>query len=132
MKVRDKTRNRDSNYNNLIESINSDITTSIKACEYLELNNSWPIESNNLLLMQLNVRGLSSKVDHITRIIDSNPCNKPPEVILLCETWLNEYSPKINIPGYRLETENRKGKKGGGSNTDQRKSEVQNKTRPHK
>ena len=43
-----------------------------------------------------------------------NPCNKPPEVILLCETWLNDCSPNINIPGYHLELENRKGKKGGG------------------
>ena len=63
--------------------------------------------------MQLNVRGLSSKVDQIKQIIDKNPCNKPPEVILLCETWLNNYSPNINILGYHLESENRKGKKGG-------------------
>ena len=35
-------------------------------------------------------------------------------MILLCETWLNECSLKINIPGYHLEKENRKGKKGGG------------------
>ena len=33
---------------------------------------------------------------------------------MLCETWLNNCSPKINIPGYHLELENRKGKKGGG------------------
>ena len=28
--------------------------------------------------------------------------------------WLNDFSPNINIPGYHLELENRKGKKGGG------------------
>ena len=33
---------------------------------------------------------------------------------MLCETWLNDYSPNINIPGYHVELENRKGKKGGG------------------
>ena len=47
-------------------------------------------------------------------IIDNNPCNKPPEVILLCETWLNDCSPNINMPGHNLELENRRGKKGGG------------------
>ena len=35
-------------------------------------------------------------------------------MILLCETWLNDFSPNISIPGYHLELENRKGKKGGG------------------
>ena len=35
-------------------------------------------------------------------------------MILLCETWLNDFSPNINIPGYHLELKNRKGKKGGG------------------
>ena len=101
----------DSSYKSLMESLNSDITSTLEACEYLEPDNNWPIEIRDLLIMQLNVRGLSSKVDQIKRIIDKNPCNKPPEVILLCETWLNDYSPNINIPGYHLELENRMGKK---------------------
>ena len=35
-------------------------------------------------------------------------------MILLCETWLNNSSPTITIPGYNLELENRNGRKGGG------------------
>ena len=104
----------DSSYKSLMESLNSDITSTLETCEYLEPDNNWPIEIRDLLIMQLNVQGLSSKVDQIKRIIDKNPCNKPPEVILLCETWLNDYSQNINIPGYHLELEKRKGKKGGG------------------
>ena len=97
-----------------MESLNSDITSTLEACEYLEPDSDWPIEAKDLLIMQLNVQGLSSKVDQIKHIIDKNPCNKPPEVILLCETWLNDFSPNISIQGYHLELENRKGKIGGG------------------
>ena len=104
----------DSSYKSLMESLNSEITSTSEACEYLESDSNCPIESNDLLVMQLNIRGLNSKTDQIKRIIDNNPCNKPPDVILLCETWLNKCSPTINIPGYHLEKENRKGKKGGG------------------
>ena len=99
---------------NLIESLNAEISNKSESCEYLEIDSNWPIEMNDLLVMQLNVRGLCSKTDQIKRLVDNNPCNKPPEVILLCETWLNEGSPNINILGYNLEKENRIGKKGGG------------------
>ena len=104
----------DPSYINLMKTLRADITHTVEACEYLEPDDSWQLESENLLIMQLNVRGLSSKVDQIKRLIDMNPCNKPPEVILLCETWLNDSSPTITIPGYNLELENRIGKKGGG------------------
>ena len=104
----------DPSYITLMKTLRTDITNNVEACEYLEPDDSWQTGSENLLIMQLNVRGLSSKVDQIKRFIDTNPCNKPPEVILLCETWLNNNSPKINIPGYNLELENRNGRKGGG------------------
>ena len=104
----------DSPYKSLVESLNAEITNTSESCEYLETDSNWSIERSDLLIMQLNVRGLSSKTDQIKRIIGNNPCNKPPEVILLCETWLNRGSPSINIPGYNLEKENRTGKKGGG------------------
>ena len=106
--------NMDNSYINLMETLRSDITNIVEDCEYLESDDMWQLEQGNLLIVQLNVRGLSSKVDQIKRLIDTNPCNRPPEVILLCETWLNDSSPPINIPGYNLELENRIGKKGGG------------------
>ena len=74
----------------LMESLNSDITSTLEACEYLEPDSEWPIKAKDLFIMQLNVRGLSSKVDQIKHIIDKNPCNKLPEVILPCEMWLND------------------------------------------
>ena len=97
----------DSSYKSLVKSLNAEISNASESCEYLETDSKWSIETSNLLVMQLNVRGLSIKTDQIKRIIDNNPCNKPPEVILLCETWLNKGSPSMNIPGYNLEKENR-------------------------
>ena len=55
----------DSSYKSLMESLNSDITSTIEACEYLEPDSNWPIETRDLLVMQLNVLDLSSKVDQI-------------------------------------------------------------------
>ena len=104
----------DPSYKSLIESLNAEITNMLETCEYLESDSHWSIETSDLLIMQLNVRGLSSKTDQIKRLIDNNPCNKSPEVILLCETWLNKGSPSINIPGHNFEKENRTGKKEGG------------------
>ena len=104
----------DSSYKRLIELLNAEISNVSESCEYLETDSNWTVKTSDLLIMQLNVRGLSSKIDQIKRLIDNNPCNKPPEVTLLCETWLNQGSPSINIPGYNLVQENRIGKKGGG------------------
>ena len=55
----------DSSYKSLMESLNSDIMSTSEACEYLEPDSNWPIKLKDLLVMQLNVRGLSSKVDQI-------------------------------------------------------------------
>ena len=45
----------DSSYKSLMESLNSDITSTLEACEYLEPDSDWPIEAKDLLIMQLNV-----------------------------------------------------------------------------
>ena len=58
---------------NLIKSLNMEISNKSESYEYLEVDSNWPIETN--------VRGLCSKTDQIKRLVDTNPCNKPPEVI---------------------------------------------------
>ena len=40
--------------------------------------------------------------------------NKQPDVLLISETWLTPFSPKLDIPGYDLYRQDRVHKKGGG------------------
>ena len=63
--TKDQNAKLDPSYITLMNSLRSDITNNIEACEYLEPDDSWQTETENLLIMQLNVRGLSSKVDQI-------------------------------------------------------------------
>ena len=64
LKIQQNSR-LDASYKSLMESLNSDITSTLEACEYLEPDSNWPIKTKDLLIMQLNVWGLSSKVDQI-------------------------------------------------------------------
>ena len=61
----DQNAKLDPSYITLMNSLRPDITNNIEACEYLEPDDSWQNEAEKLLIMQLNVRGLSSKVDQI-------------------------------------------------------------------
>ena len=52
-------------YKSLIETLNAEISNTSESCEYLETDSNWSIATSDLLIMQLNVRGLSSKTDQI-------------------------------------------------------------------
>ena len=39
--------------------------------------------------------------------------NKQPDVLLISETWLTPFSPRLDIPGYELYRQDRVHKKGG-------------------
>ena len=47
-------------------------------------------------------------------LIENSLATSIPDVVLLCETWLNPFSPDINITGYETYRNNRTGRKGGG------------------
>ena len=68
----------------------------------------------DLVVMQLNIRGISSKQGQLNDLIDSSVQNKNPDILLLSETWLTSFSPKITVPGYELYQQDRTLKKGGG------------------
>ena len=57
---------------------------------------------------------MCSKTDHLKHVIDNNPCNRTPDLILLCETWLNKQTPSISVPGYNLIRKDQTKKVGGG------------------
>ena len=83
-------------------------------CNYVECNNSIKIHKEDLSFLELNIRGLYSKVSELIQLLDSVSPERLPDVILLCETWLTQHTPTFNIPGYKIWQKNRIGKRGGG------------------
>ena len=82
-------------------------------CDYIESNESGRINpgKNDLSIIQINVRGLLNKQDHLRDIIRS--CH--PDVILVCETWLtSKTTDLVDIAGYKLNCKNRVDRIGGG------------------
>ena len=83
-------------------------------CDYVNLENGIDVTDKDLSVIQLNIRGLSSKVNDLKHLIDHVQLNGQPDILLLCETWLTKQSPSVNIPGYSLYRKDRNNKKGGG------------------
>ena len=86
----------------------------IDNCSYEDLNNDLPCDSSDLSIIQLNIRGLTSKLGDLNYILNHSFNTKHPDVVLLCETWLSCRSPKPIIQGYNIERSDREHKKGGG------------------
>ena len=68
----------------------------------------------DLVVMQLNIRGIGSKKSQLIDLIDNSVHNKQVDVVLISETWLTEFSPAIDIPGYDIHRQDCLHKKGGG------------------
>ena len=63
-------------------------------------------------VVQINVRGIKSKIDDLDTLISSL---KQPDIIIISETWLKPGEGKlINIDGYTFEGTPQLNKKGGG------------------
>ena len=72
------------------------------------------VSKNDLIVIQLNVRGITSKRTQLMNLIDTAVHDREPDLILLSETWLTPFSPAFSIPGYEFHHLDRKNKKGGG------------------
>ena len=83
-------------------------------CSYVDVVKSINSNQKDLRILHHNIRGVSSKTTELKHLIDNIFSNETPDIILLCETWLNVNSPILQIPGYRIETTNRNTKPGGG------------------
>ena len=66
------------------------------------------------MVIQLNIRGIGSKRNQLLDLIDNSVQRKHPDVVLLSETWLSPFPPKLDVPGYELYHQDRLTKKGGG------------------
>ena len=81
-------------------------------CDYVH---SVPdVNQSDLVVMQLNVRGVSSKRNQLIDLLENSVRDKHVDIVLLSETWLTEYSPPLEISGYEVYRQDRTYKKGGG------------------
>ena len=70
--------------------------------------------TDDLVVLQLNIRGVLSKTTLLTHLLNSCIEGRHPDIVLLSETWLTPNSPPVNIGGYSFVHKCRKNKKGGG------------------
>ena len=82
-------------------------------CDYVKMNNLITVEKGDLTVIQLNVRGITSKHAKVKELIDTSIKSNTPDILLFCETWLNPFSPELTIAGYNTYRNDRVSKKGG-------------------
>ena len=58
-------------------------------CTYEDLSNHIECDSSDLSIIQLNTRGLNLKLGDLNYILNNSFKNQHPDIVLLCETWLN-------------------------------------------
>ena len=69
-------------------------------CDYV--HKITDVVPSDLVVIQLNIRGIGSKRSQLLDLIDNSVHRKQPDVLLLSETWLTPFSPKLVVPGYEL------------------------------
>ena len=84
------------------------------SCDYVDVGESISISSSDLAIMQLNIRGLYSKIDKLKALLNECTLGKQIDVILLCETWQSKTSPLPKLDGYSYIYKHCQHKLGGG------------------
>ena len=69
------------------------------------------VSKNDLIVIQLNIRGIGSKRSQLMNLINTAVHNREPDLILLSETWLTPFSSVFSIPGYELHHQDRQNNK---------------------
>ena len=98
-----------SELHNKYENVNLD---EFDNCDYV--HKITDVCQTDLVVIQLNIRGIGSKRSQLIDLIDTSVQSRHPDVLMLSETWLTPFSPKLVIPGYELFHQDRTNKKGGG------------------
>ena len=81
-------------------------------CDYVYKLND--VYNDDFVVIQLNIRGITSKKSWLTNLLDNTIVEKCPDIVLLSETWLTLFSPDFSIPWYNFFHRCRLDKKGGG------------------
>ena len=90
---------------------------SICSCDYISLDDASHTYSTrgDMIIMQLNIHGLLSKQLDFSRLINSCIDNGQVDIVILCETWLNNSTEHlVNVPGYQYIGKVQSEHKGGG------------------
>ena len=103
----------------IVDSLNRDIkyetyNEELDCCDYVDYGNAIPVDQNELVIVQLNVRGLYSKIDQIKSLLNVVTSKKKPDILMLCETWQSKNSPVLTLLGYEYVSKARMHKLGGG------------------
>ena len=81
-------------------------------CDYLyQIKN---VDSDDFIIIQINIRGILSKLSLLKNLIDNSIADRCPDVIIVSEMWLTPTSPSVKIPGYKFVHKCRQNRKGGG------------------
>ena len=86
-------------------------------CDYFEVDDrhSWFCRSQDLTIMQLNIRGLIGKQHELLKLANSLCGTQKLDIILLQETWLKKDTLwRVDIPGYKHYAAHRINKNSGG------------------
>ena len=89
----------------IVDKLNQDITNEtyneeLDNCDYVDYGDAISVEANELVILQLNIWGLYSKLDQIKSLLNDVTCGRKPDILLLCETWQSKNSPTPNLTGY--------------------------------
>ena len=102
----------DRQLSNLYSKYNNVALEEFDNCDYV--NAITGVDQSDLVVLQLNVRGINSKQSQLKDIIDTSIHDNHPDLLLLSETWLTTNSPDPIIPGYTIYRGDRHLRKGGG------------------
>ena len=86
-------------------------------CDYVDTENCKNIKigTNDLSILQLNIRGLISKQQDLKYLLSKCTTEGKIDIVILVETWLTQESmSRISMPGYSYVGKSRKTKKGVG------------------
>ena len=76
--------------------------TNKDSCDYIALENVVPACDKDLTILQVNIRGIQSKIGELKYLIDHCYKNTTLDIILICKTWLTPNSPQVTIAGYKF------------------------------
>ena len=97
-----------SNLHSKYENVNLD---EFDNCDYV--HKITDVCQTDLVVIQLNIRGFGSKRSQLIDLIDTSVHSRNPDVLMLSETWLMPFSPKLLIPGYEIFHQDQTDKRGG-------------------